>query len=200
MQSEQHLPPNELIINNISRFITLNDDEKEIYLSLLQPKKVKKKGFLLRQGETAKYEFFIVKGCLKTYTVDTNGVEHVSMFGIEDWWTGDLYSFMTEEPSLYFIEALEDTEVLQISKPNFDLLFEKIPKFERFYRILYQKSLITYIRRVNHNISLTAEDRYQNFISKYPQIANRISQKNIAAYLGVTPEFVSMIRRKLSQK
>ena len=148
----------------------------------------------------AKYEYFITKGCLKTYTVDENGGEHISMFGIEDWWTGDLYSFITGEPSLYFVEALEDSEVLQISKQNTELLLAKVPKFERFYRILYQKSLITYIRRVNHNISLTAEKRYQNFVSKYPQIANRVSQKNIAAYLGVTPEFLSMIRRKLSQK
>ena len=134
---------------------------------------------------------------LKVYSIDRNGTEHVSMFAIEDFWTGDLASFMLEQPSTYFIKALEDTEFLMISKQNFERLFEEIPKFERFYRILYQRSLVSYIKRTNEGISLTAEERYEIYLSQNPHIVNRITQKDLAAYLGITPEFLSMIRRKI---
>ena len=167
----------DLILKNISRFINLNQDEKDLYLSLLEEKKIKKKEFLLTQGETAKYEYFITKGCLKVYTLDDSGSPHISMFAIENWWTGDMSNFLTNQPAQYFIEALEDSVVLRISKTNFDTLFDLIPKFERFYRILYQRSLISYIQRTNHGLSLSAEERYLNFVEKHPTLLNRISQK-----------------------
>lgn len=188
----------ELILKNISRFINLNQEEQDLYVSLFTEKKIKKKDFLLRQGEIAKYDYFITKGCLKVYNIDTKGSEHISMFAIKDWWSGDMASFITQQPANYFIQALEESEVLQISKENFDLLFERIPKFERFYRILYQRSLVTYIQRSDQNISFSAEDRYLKFIKEYPSLINRISQKNIAAYLGVTPEFLSLLRKKMA--
>jgi len=188
----------ELILKNISRFIDLNQEEQDLYISFLKKKKLKKKEFLLRQGETVRFNYFTTKGCLKIYNIDEKGNEHISMFSIRDWWSGDLAGFITQQPSKYFIQALEDSEVLQMSKENYDLLFEKIPKFERFYRILYQRSLVSYIQQSDQNISLSAEDRYRNFLKKYPSLINRISQKNIAAYLGVTPEFLSIMRKKLS--
>lgn len=188
----------ELILKNISRFINLNQEEQDLYVSLFTEKKIKKKDFLLRQGEIAKYDYFITKGCLKVYNIDTKGSEHISMFAIKDWWSGDMASFITQQPANYFIQALEESEVLQISKENFDLLFERIPKLERFYRILYQRSLVTYIQRSDQNISFSAEDRYLKFIKEYPSLINRISQKNIAAYLGVTPEFLSLLRKKMA--
>ncbi|TYP74418.1 Crp/Fnr family transcriptional regulator [Aquimarina intermedia] len=188
----------ELILKNISRFINLNQEEQDLYISLFTEKKIKKKDFLLRQGEIARHDYFITKGCLKVYNIDTKGSEHISMFAVKDWWSGDMASFITQQPANYFIQALEESEVLQISKENFDLLFERIPKFERFYRILYQRSLVTYIQRSDQNISFSAEDRYLNFIKKYPSLLNRISQKNIAAYLGVTPEFLSLLRKKMA--
>ncbi|MEL6810158.1 MAG: Crp/Fnr family transcriptional regulator [Bacteroidota bacterium] len=190
----------ELILKNIGRFIDLNHHERELYISLLKERKLKKKEFLLRQGEIARYNYFTTKGCLKIYKIDDNGAEHISMFAIEDWWSGDIASFITQQPANYFIQALEESEVLQMSKENFDLLFEKIPKFERFYRILYERSLVSFIRQSNQNISLKAEDRYHNFIKKYPSLPQRISQKNIAAYLGVTPEFLSVLRKKMAAK
>ena len=188
----------ELILKNISRFINLNQEEQDLYVSLFTEKKIKKKDFLLRQGEIAKHDYFITKGCLKVYNIDTKGSEHISMFAIKDWWSGDMASFITQQPANYFIQALEESEVLQISKENFDLLFERIPKLERFYRILYQRSLVTYIQRSDQNISFSAEDRYLKFIKEYPSLINRISQKNIAAYLGVTPEFLSLLRKKMA--
>lgn len=188
----------DLILKNVNRFVYLTPAEQETYISLLSKRTVKKKTFLLREGDTIAHEFFVTKGCLKVYTLNDKGVEHISMFAIEDWWTGDILSFINQQPSKYFIEALEDSEVIQISKNNYDLLFEHIPKFERFYRVLYQRSLISYIQRTNQSIALSAEERYTNFTKKYPSLVNRVSQKNIAAYLGVTPEFLSVLRKKLN--
>jgi CRP-like cAMP-binding protein len=188
-----------LIIDNVSRFIDLTELEKQKYISLLTTIRVKKKEFLMQAGEITKYEYFIIKGCLKVYTLDEDGTPHISMFAVEDYWTGDLASFITKEPSRYFIKATEDSELLSISRVNYDLLFQEIPKFERFYRILYQRSLISYIRRSNHGISLTAEERYIEFKKKYPKIIKRISQKDLAGYIGITPEFMSKIISKVNR-
>ncbi|WP_244178461.1 Crp/Fnr family transcriptional regulator [Maribacter litoralis] len=189
-----------LILNNVSRFIDLTELEKQKYISLLSEIKVKKKGFLMQAGEVTQYEYFISKGCLKVYTLDEDGAPHISMFAIEDYWTGDISSFMTKEPSRYYIKATENSELLGISRANYDVLFQEIPKFEKFYRILYQRSLISYIRRSNHGISFTAEERYINFKKKYPQIVKRITQKDLAAYIGITPEFMSKIITKVNRK
>ena len=186
------------IINNVKRFIELDDEELNLFTSLLSTKEYKRKEMLLRNGEVSKYELFIINGCVKNYTIDHNGFEHISMFAIEDWWTGDIASFTKETPTIFNIEALEDTEVIQISKSNLELLLDKIPKFEKFFRILYQRSLTTYIERNNQNISFTAEERYLTFIKKNPKFEQRISQKNIASYLGITPEFLSVLRKKLN--
>lgn len=189
-----------LILANVSRFVDLTKLEQQKYISLLTEVKVKKKEFLMQAGEITRYEYFITKGCLKVYTLDEEGVPHISMFAIEDYWTGDMASFMTKEPTRYFIKATEDSELLGISRTNFDLLFQEIPKFERFYRILYQRSLISYIRRSNHGISLSAEERYIEFKKKYPNIVNRITQKDLAGYIGITPEFMSRIISKVNRK
>ena len=188
-----------LILNNIARFVDLTALEKQKYLSLLAEVKVKKKAFLMQSGDFAKYEYFVTKGCLKVYTLDEAGTPHISMFAVEDYWTGDLASFITKEPTRYFIKATEHSELLAISRTNYDLLFQEIPKFERFYRVLYQRSLVNYIRRSNHGISLTAEERYIEFKRKYPKIVNRITQKDLAAYIGITPEFMSKIISKVNR-
>ncbi|MDH7912776.1 Crp/Fnr family transcriptional regulator [Winogradskyella sp. SYSU M77433] len=189
----------QLIIDNVSRFIDLTEIEKQKYISLLTKVSIKRKAFLMQAGDIAKYEYFITKGCLKVYTLDENGAPHISMFAVEDYWTGDMASFITKEPSSYFIKATEDSELLGISRTNYELLFQEIPKFERFYRILYQRSLISYIRRSNQSISLTAEERYIKFKKKYPHIVNRITQKDLAAYIGITPEFMSKIVTKVNR-
>ena len=188
-----------LIIKNVSRFIELTDLEKQKYISLLKEVNIKKRDFLLQAGDVARYEYFITKGCLKTYSIDEEGKQHISMFGIEDYWTTDMASFISGEPSHFFVEALEDTELLAMPRTKYDLLFQEIPKFERFYRILYQRSLMSYIRRSNLNISMTAEERYIRFMEQYPHIVRRIKQKDLAAYIGVTPEFISMIKVKIKK-
>jgi CRP-like cAMP-binding protein len=188
----------ERILQNISRHIQLDKKEKAYFTSMLQVKKLKRKEFLLKPGEVSKTENFINKGCLRTYTVDANGFEHILMFATEDWWTGDLHSFLTQSPATYFVEALEDTEVIQYTKDNLDKLLVEVPKFERFYRIMLQKSLIALHQRISQNLSLSAEERYLTFTKKYPHLQERLSQKQIAAYLGITPIFLSMLKRKLA--
>ena len=190
----------DLILQNISRHIQLDKTEEDFFVSLLQSKKLKRKAFLLKHGDICRTENFIIKGCLRTYTIDENGFEHIVMFGIEDWWVGDLFSFITQNPTTYFIDALEDTEILQISKANLDRLFERVPKFERFFRLILQNAFIAQQNRINQNLSYTAEQRYLDFIKKYPQMEQRLSQKQVSAYLGITPVFLSMLRRKLSRK
>lgn len=190
----------DLILQNISRHIQLDKTETDFFISLLQTKKLKRKEFLLKQGDICKTENFIIKGCLRTYTIDANGFEHIVMFGIEDWWIGDLFSFITQNPTNYFIDALEDTEIIQISKTNLDKLFERVPKFERFYRLILQNAFIAQQNRINQNLSYTAEQRYLDFITKHPNLEQRLSQKQVSAYLGITPVFLSMLRRKLSRK
>ena len=190
----------DLILQNIGRHIHLDKTESEFFISLLETKKLKRKEFLLKQGNICKTENFIVKGCLRTYTIDDNGLEHIVMFGIEDWWVGDLYSFLTQNPATYFIDALEDSEILQISKVNLDKLYARVPKFERFFRLILQNAFIAQQQRINQNLSYTAEQRYLDFIKKYPQLEQRLSQIQVSAYLGITPVFLSMLRRKLSRK
>lgn len=195
----QYKESHTLILDNIGRFIDLTELEKQKYLSLLTEISVKKKDFLMQAGDIPKHEYFVTKGCLKVYTLDTDGVPHISMFAVEDHWTGDLAAFMTKGPTQYFIKAIENSELLGVPRANYDMLFQEIPKFECFYRNLYQRSLISYIRRSNQGISLTAEERYIAFKTKHPHIVNRVTQKDLAGYIGITPEFMSKIITKVNR-
>ncbi len=192
--------PYTVILKNISRFINLDETETDYFVSLLQSKKIKKNEFLLKPGDICRYEHFITKGCMRTYTVDNNGFEHILMFGMEDWWVGDLYSFLTRTPATYFIDALEETDILQISKASLDNLYKTVPKFERFFRLIIQNAFIAQQQRINQNLSFTAGQRYLQFVKQYPNLEQRLSQKQVAAYLGITPEFLSVLRRKLAKK
>lgn len=190
----------DLILQHVAKHIQLEQSEEAFFISLLQHHTLQRKDFLLQQGEICKNEYFIFKGCLRTYTIDDHGTEHILMFGMEDWWVGDLYSFLTQTPSTYFIDALEDAELLQISKANLDRLYEQVPKFERFFRLIIQNAFIAQQKRINQNLSFSAEQRYLDFIKTYPSLEQRIPQKQIAAYLGITPVFLSMLRKKLAIK
>lgn len=186
----------DLLLENVKKHISLDKEETNFFLSLIKPNSIKRKGFLLKQGEVCRYESFITKGCLRVYTLDNKGVDHVVMFGTENWWMSDLKSFLIQTPAQYTIDALEDTEVLQISKPNLDQLYERVPKFERFFRIILQNAFVAHQQRIEQNLSFSAEERYRFFTEKYPYMDQRIPQKQIAAYLGITPVFLSMLRRK----
>jgi CRP/FNR family transcriptional regulator, anaerobic regulatory protein len=186
--------PFDLLLNNISRYIHLDNTEKEIFLSHLQQKKFKRKQFVLTDGEVCKYSTFVTSGCLRGFTVDKNGIEHVLSFAPTDWWIADMYSLISQKPGILNIEALEDTETILLSKASQEKLYHEIPKFERFFRILIENSLVANQQRIVDNMSLTAEERYNIFCKRYPTLIDHLPQKQIASYIGVTPEFFSRMR------
>lgn len=190
----------EVIVKNVSKHISLTPSELDFYTSLFEIKKLKKKEFLFRSGSVCKHEYFVSNGCLRTFTVDKDSAEHTAMFAIEDWFTGDIYSFLTGLPSKNNIMAIEESEVLLLSKKNWEKLLEQVPKFEKLYRIKFQNSFIALEQRMMLSLSDSAEERYLHFIEKYPMFEQRIPQKYIASYLGITPEFLSVIRRKIAGK
>ena len=189
----------DLLISNISKRISLTVEEIDFFTSLLRSKSLAAGEFLLREGEICKYESFVVSGCLKSYYVDENGFEHIIDFSIEEWWADDLYSLLTQSASKSNIKAIEDTDVLQIGKTDLELLYQRVPKFERFFRILFQNAYITQREQINQALSATAEERYLLFTRKKPYAEKRFSQKDIASYLGVTPQFLSTLRKKLGR-
>jgi CRP-like cAMP-binding protein len=186
----------DLILQNVSQHIDLTPKEAKFFTSLLKPLVIGKKQFLLRSGEISKHENFIIEGVMRSYTIDNEGNEHIAMFGMEGWWIGDMYSFLSAKPSLQNIDALEDTKLLQISKDDLDLLYDKVPKFDRFFRILLQNAFVANQNRILASISQTAEEQYLAFVKKYPTLEQRVPQHQVASYLGITPETISRIRKK----
>jgi CRP-like cAMP-binding protein len=184
----------DLILKNISRFITLTPEEEQYFTSILKLKKLKKKQYLLQEGDVVRYDYFVNKGCLRTYTIDEKGQEHVVQFSIEDWWTGDMYSFLTQTPARYTIDAIEDTELLCLERNALEELYVKVPKFEKFFRHLLQNAFVSLQERIIGNLSQPADERYCNFVTKYPAMEKRLPLKQIASYLGITPESLSRIR------
>jgi len=190
----------ELFRKKIDELITITDEEFEYCKTLFLPKKLRKKYFLLQEGEVCRYTAFVEKGILRTYSVDDKGAEHILQFGMEGWWSADLYSFFTKEPSVFNTEAVEECELLLITQPSWDLLLEKIPAFERYFRILLQNNLIATQRRLMGSLSETAEQKYLKLIDSYPDFVQRVPQHMIASYLGITRETLSRIRSQMNTR
>jgi CRP-like cAMP-binding protein len=189
----------DLLIANVSKRISLTPEESTFFVSLLQSGSLKAGEFLVREGEVCRYETFVTRGCLITYYLDNNGSEHIIDFSVEEWWAEDLYSFLTQTASKFNIKATEDTEILQISKNNLEILYQEIPKFERFFRILFQNAFIAQRDQINSLLSIPAEERYLLFLERKPYAEKRFSQKDIASYLGITPQFLSTLKKKIRQ-
>jgi CRP-like cAMP-binding protein len=187
----------ELLFKNIARHVSLSAADKELLSATFHTKKLKRRQFLLEAGDVSRHIYFVLEGCVRTYYTDEKGEEHVISFSIEDWWTGDISSFNTGEPSIFSIDALEDSEVLYTDKAGMDMLFEKIPQLEKYFRIIYQNALAAQFQRITNTNSFTAEERYVAFQKKYPQFDRRIPQKYLASYLGITPEFLSKLKKHL---
>lgn len=189
-----------LILQNISKHIDLTKDEIAFFISLLQEQQVTKKDFILKEGQLCKSISYVHSGTLRAYYSDKEGKESTIMFAIADWWITDMFCFINQQPAMLHIEALEQSTIYQLSKNNFDQLCNEVPKFERFFRIIMQNAYIREQLRVIQNLSLSAEERYNSFIEKYPQIVQQVTQKQIASYLGITPEFLSTIRAGKSKR
>ena len=189
-----------LIIQNISKHISLTPVEEVLFLSKTETKHYKAKTIILNAGDVCKYSYFVNSGLLRSFTINDNIVEHVLSFACEGWWIGDMYSLLSQKPGNLFIEVLEDAEVVLLSKENQEQLYQEIPKLERFFRILTENSLVANQERLMDNLSLTAEERYEKFCKRYPTLIQKVSQKQIASYIGVTPEFFSKMKSKMLKK
>lgn len=190
----------ELLLAGIKEHISITDEEFEFCKTLFIPKKLRKRQYLLQEGDVCRYTTFVEKGMLRTFTVDEKGNEPILQFSFEGWWIADLYSFLTEEPSSYNVEAIENCELLLITKPSWDTLLEKVPAFERYFRILIQNSLIATQRRLMSSLSETAEEKYTKLIENFPTCLQRVPQHMIASYLGITPETLSRIRGQMAAR
>jgi len=186
-----------LILDNISKIVSLSEDEKEMFLSKIETKHYKAKTMLHHAGEICKESYFVNSGLLRSFNINDNIVEHVLHFACEGWWIGDMYSLLSQKPGNLFIEVLEDSEVVVLSKENQERLYFEIPKLERFFRILTEYSLVAHQERLMNNLSLSAEERFEKFCKSYPTLIQRVPQKQIASYIGVTPEFFSKMKKKI---
>jgi len=181
------------------RSFPVTDEQFEFIKTLFIPKKVKKGEFLLREGEISRYSIFVAFGCLRTYTIDDTGKEHILQFSPENWWTGDM-SFKSNVPSRCFIEAIEDSEVLLTELSSIQKLNNHIPASAAQYETALQKSVEAKNQRIISSLSATAEERYNDFVKKYPSLLQRVPQHMIASYLGISPETLSRIRKQQSRK
>jgi CRP-like cAMP-binding protein len=189
-----------LIIQNISKHISLTLEEEMLFLSKTETKKVKAKTILQNAGQICTEGYFVNSGLLRSFNINDNIVEHVMSFACEGWWISDMYSLLSQKPGNLFIEVLEDAEVVVLSKENQEQLYIEIPKLERFFRILTENSLVANQERLMDNLSLTAEERFEKFCKKYPTLIQKVPQKQIASFIGVTPEFFSKMKSRLLRK
>jgi len=190
----------EMVNKNISRYVNFTEEELDIFNSLMELKKVPKKTIMLHEGEMCNFEAFVVKGVVRKYFVDPNGFEVILQFGIEDSWVGDIsFDIYNKKPSKVFIETLEDSEFLIFSPEAKEALYERAPRFERAFRILLQRNLAATQNRLFNTISMTALDKYLEFLDLYPTLSQRVAQHYIASYLGISAEFLSKTRAKIAK-
>lgn len=190
----------ELFLQNISRHVTLTPDEQKHVLSLTETHRYKAKTILLESGEVCKTSYFVNSGILRSYSVDEKGLEHVVSFACANWFIADMYSYLSGRPGNQFIEVNEDAEVLEITKENQERMYAEVPKMERFFRIIIENSLVAHQQRIIDNLSFTAEARYDKFLNKFGDLAQKVPQKQIASYLGVTPEFFSAMKARMLKR
>jgi CRP-like cAMP-binding protein len=189
-----------LILQNIAKHIALSPEEQEHFLSKIEVCNFKAKTILLNSGQICEYSYFVNSGILRSFNINDNIVEYVLSFACEGYWIGDMYSLISQKPGNLFIEVLENAEIVLLSRDNQELLYTEIPKLERFFRILTENSLVANQERLMDNLSLSAEERFEKFRIKYPTLLQKVPQKQIASYIGVTPEFFSKMKSKLLKK
>jgi CRP-like cAMP-binding protein len=185
------------LLDYINAVVPLTKKEETTLLTYVTKRKYLKGQFILQQGDIAQQECFIVSGCTKMFHSDHSGQEHIILFAIENWWTSDIGSFISQTPADFNVQCIEDTELIQFSYHNIEALFEAIPKLERFFRKIIEKAFVATQKRIVRNFSLSAKERYVIFRDTYPELEQRIPQYMIASYLGITKEFFSKMKRQL---
>ncbi|PTX59510.1 CRP-like cAMP-binding protein [Kordia periserrulae] len=188
------------ILNNIKRYVQLTPEDEQQFISIVRTTTVKRRQFIVQPNFVCSHQTYVVKGTLRSYFVTDEGVEHTIQFAVEDWFISDFNSYITQTPASLFVEALEDSIVQQISYKDVEALCAANPKFEHFFRLVAQKSFAFSQRRILSNLGKTAEERYLEFYNLYPSIVQRVPQYALASYLGMSAEFLSKIRKRLTQK
>lgn len=189
----------EPLLDYFEKLIPLTEEEKVLVREKFKPRLYRKKQYVLQEGDICNRMNFVVRGCLRMYKIDDTGGTHILQFAAENNWITDLGSFYSENSSELAIDALEDTMVLQIAHDDLLVLYTQTPRFHRIFRVLIENSYVRLQKRLLQTISSTAEDRYQYFSDTYPHLVNRLPQTQIASFLGITPEFLSRLRNKLSK-
>lgn len=188
------------LLSYFERYLPLDEQERRLLEERISQRKIKRKQFILQEGDVCKHYSFVVEGCFKMYGVSKKGTEHNIQFAAENDWITDIGSFHSEKPSTLFIEAIEPSVILQIKKEDLLFLYVNVPKLDRNFRVVIEDKFIELQNYVFQNISATAEERYLAFLEKYPELARRLPNTQIASHLGITPEFLSKIRKDLSRK
>ena len=184
------------ITTYIDKFVKLTEEEKEIFSSCFKEVKIKKRQFIVQPNFIAKHRYYVLKGAFRAYVVADEGEDHTITFAIDDWWITDYNSYIFQQPATLFVVAMEDSTILQLDYEKEQELKQQNHKFETFFRIVAERGLASQQRRIISNLTQTAAERYNDFVSKYPQIVQRVPQYALASYLGMTTEFLSRIRNK----
>ncbi len=187
----------DILFRHIQEKIHISDKEKELIKPFFIQKRLRKRQYLLQAGDICKYMAFVAKGLLRTYNVDDKGDEHMSVFGWEGWWLSDFNSFLSGDPAIFNIDAIEASDLLMISRADYEAITVEVPIMDRYFRILYQNSIVTKERRLMSSVTHTAEEKYVQLLELDPKIVERIPQNLIASYLGIAPETLSRIRKNL---
>ena len=190
----------DLFFRKMNEKVGLTPAEEDLIKTYLIPKKLRKKQYLLQEGDVCRHFAFVEKGALRAYTIGEKGTERIIQFALEGWIISDLYSFLTNEPALYTIDAIEDSELVLISQSANDELINQLPKYERFIRLQVTGAYLALQKRINSVISFTPEERYASLTATYPEIVQRVPQHMIASFMGLTPETLSRVRRKMLKK
>lgn len=194
------MEPFQLLVNNIERYETLTSDEKNRLEAIIQPVAIRKRQFIDQPGYVSRYRNYVVKGAFRSYFIDKDGKEHTVQIAVEDWFVSDFYSYITQTPATLFVEALESSLILQMAYDDIEQLCKEIHGLSEYFRRSTEKAFAFSRKRALSNLSMTAEEKYLELLSRYPDIVHRVPQKVIASYLGMTPEFMSRIRKGLSSE
>jgi len=186
------------LATHIKKFVDLTEEEASILLTYTRPLEIKKKGFLLKEGQVCRANYFVEKGCLRLFFIDEKGTEQTVQFAIENWWVTDYTGFRSQAPSHFYIQAVENSKITVFERSTQDGLFAKLPQLERYFRLILEKSYGASQWRIKYIFSLSKENMYKQFIASFPAFVQRIPQYMLASYLGLTPEYVSEIRKKKS--
>jgi CRP-like cAMP-binding protein len=189
----------EVFFAQVKDKVLLSEAAQNLVKTFFSPKKIRRKQYLLQEGDICRHLAFVENGLLRSYNVDDKGVEHMIHFAWEGWWMADMLSFLSVEPSSYHIDAIEDSELLLITRPDFEEMLLKVPVMERYFRILFQNNIISKERRLISSITNSAEEKFLHLSATNPELIKRIPQQLVASYLGITPETLSRVKKKLAK-